>query len=106
MNLDDVISLADAATTLGLAQSTLRNQAVAGRIRARLVGKTWVTTRQEVERYRREQLGQIGRPPAIEPEPAIRRPPAIDPERKPSGHSKWSTIKRTRSVETTTESEA
>jgi hypothetical protein len=62
MTLDDIITLAGAAEDLGLAASTLRHQAQAGRLEARLLGKTWITTRQEVERYRREQLGQVGRP--------------------------------------------
>jgi hypothetical protein len=64
-DLEDVISLAEAAEQLGLAQVTLRSQAAAGRIRAKLVGKTWITTRGEVERYRREVLGRIGRPPGV-----------------------------------------
>lgn len=59
--MDEILSLAEAAESLGIAQSTLRNQAVNGRIRAKLVGKTWITTRAEVERYRRENLGRIGR---------------------------------------------
>jgi hypothetical protein len=33
------------------------------RLAARLFGKTYVTTRAEVERYRREQLSQVGPPP-------------------------------------------
>jgi hypothetical protein len=64
MNLDDIISLADAAEDLGIDPSGLRAQAAAGRIEAKLVGKTWITTRQEVERYRAERLGRVGRPPA------------------------------------------
>jgi hypothetical protein len=58
----DIITLAEAGQLLGLAGSTLRNQVRAGRLRARLIGKTWVTTRDEVERYRIESLGQPGRP--------------------------------------------
>lgn len=61
--LDDIISLADAAEDLGLSAITLRHQAKAGRLRARLVGKTWITTRDEVARYRRDNLGKAGRPP-------------------------------------------
>ena len=60
--IDDILTLVEAAELLGLSASTLRHQAQAGRLRARLVGKTWVTTRDEVERYRRENLGQAGRP--------------------------------------------
>lgn len=62
MTLDDIISVAEAAEQLGIAGATLRAQAVAGRIDARNVGTTWITTRQEVERYRRENLGRRGRP--------------------------------------------
>jgi hypothetical protein len=67
MNLDDIISLADAAQDLGIDPSGLRAQAAAGRLQARLVGKTWITTRQEVERYRRDRLGRVGRPPGVIP---------------------------------------
>jgi len=63
VKLSDIITLAEAAEELGIAASTLRHQAQGGRLEARNVGKTWITTRQEVERYRREQLGQVGRPP-------------------------------------------
>jgi len=61
--IDDILTLAEAGELLGRSASTLRHQAVAGRLRARLIGKTWVTTKAEVERYRRDSLGQPGRPP-------------------------------------------
>jgi hypothetical protein len=61
--LEDIITLAEAAAELGIASVTLRAAVGRGRLRARLIGKTWVTTRDEVERYRRESLGQPGRPP-------------------------------------------
>lgn len=64
MELDDVISLATAAELLGLSPDTLKRQAQNSRIDARLVGKTWITTRQEVARYAAEQRGRVGRPPA------------------------------------------
>ena len=57
-----IYSLTEAAALLGMAASTLRHQAQAGRLRASLVGKTWVVTSAEVERYRRESLGRPGRP--------------------------------------------
>jgi excisionase family DNA binding protein len=56
------LTLSEAAEKLGLAASTLRHQVQAGRLRARLVGKTYVVTEREVERYRRERLGKPGRP--------------------------------------------
>lgn len=58
----DILTLAEAAARLGVAQSTLRNQVKAGRLQARKLGKTWITTGAEVERYRSESLGQPGRP--------------------------------------------
>ena len=57
-----MLTLTEAADELGLAASTLRHQVQAGRLRARLVGKTYVVSRREVERYRREHLGKPGRP--------------------------------------------
>jgi hypothetical protein len=70
----DILTLAEAAELLERAPSTLRNQVKAGNLRARLIGKTWVTTRAEVERYRREHLGRLGRPPGIiEQRPRRRR---------------------------------
>ena len=59
---DDIITLAEAGALLGLAPVTLRGQASRGVLRARRIGKTWVTTREEVERYRRDHLGRHGRP--------------------------------------------
>ncbi len=57
-----MLTLSEAAAQLGLAASTLRHQVQAGRLRARLVGKTYVVTAGEVERYRAEHLGRPGRP--------------------------------------------
>jgi ssDNA-binding replication factor A large subunit len=57
-----VLTLTEAADELGLAASTRRHQVPAGRLRARLVGKTYVVSGREVERYRREHLGKAGRP--------------------------------------------
>jgi excisionase family DNA binding protein len=48
-NDDDQLTLAEAAELLGLSPGTLRMQVKAGRLGARLFGKTWVTTRAEVE---------------------------------------------------------
>ena len=56
------LTLSEAAEELGLSATTLRHQVQAGRLRARLVGKTYVVARREVERYRAEQLGKAGRP--------------------------------------------
>ncbi len=56
-----MLTLAEAAVRLGRSPSTLRNQVKAGRLRARLVGKTWTITERELERYRAESLGKPGR---------------------------------------------
>lgn len=60
--LRNLCTLAEAAAELGLSPSTLKIQAQKGAIAARLLGKTWITTTAEVERYRREHLGKVGRP--------------------------------------------
>ncbi len=57
-----MLTLTEAAAQLGLSASTLRHQVQSGRLRARMVGKTYVVTAREVERYRREHLGRPGRP--------------------------------------------
>jgi excisionase family DNA binding protein len=56
------LTLAEAASRLGVSPSTLRNQIHNGRLRGKLVGKTWTVTDGEVARYQRESLGRIGRP--------------------------------------------
>ena len=56
-----MLTLSEAADELGLAASTLRHQVQAGRLRARLVGKTYVITERELARYRAESLGRPGR---------------------------------------------
>ena len=55
------LTLAQAAALLGVSAATLRQQVHNGRLRARLYGKTWVVSEAEVERYRRESLGRVGR---------------------------------------------
>ena len=67
-----MLTLTEAAEELGLAATTLRHQVQAGRLRARLVGKTYVVTPAEIERYRREHLGRIGRPTHRPTPPAAR----------------------------------
>ena len=57
-----MLTLTEAADRLGLAASTLRHQVQAGRLRATLVGKTYVITEGELARYRAEHLGKPGRP--------------------------------------------
>ena len=47
-----MLTLAQAAALLGLSPSTLRGQVAKGRLRARLIGKTWIVSEREVERYR------------------------------------------------------
>lgn len=56
-----ILTLAEAARYLRLAPATLRRQVNNGRLDAKLVGKTYVVMRSEVERYRAESLGKPGR---------------------------------------------
>jgi hypothetical protein len=61
--MQDIFTLAEAARELGLKSADgLRTQVHRGRLQASLVGKTWVITRDELERYRAQSLGQLGRP--------------------------------------------
>lgn len=60
--LEQLIGLSDAADELGLQLVTMRVAADRGYIEAVKIGQSWVTTRNQVERYRRERLGKIGRP--------------------------------------------
>lgn len=57
-----LMTLAEAAAALGISPNTLRVQIHNGRLKGRLVGKTWTVTPREVERYRAESLGKSGRP--------------------------------------------
>ena len=56
-----MLTFTEAAARLGIAASTLRHQVQVGRLRARLIGKTYVITERELARYRVESLGQPGR---------------------------------------------
>ncbi len=53
-----MLTLTEAAALLGVAASTLRHQVANRKLRARLVGKTWIVSEREVERYRAESLGK------------------------------------------------
>jgi hypothetical protein len=57
---DILIGLADAAARLGVASSTLRRQVEQGILSGVLIGRSWVTTEREIERYRSEHLGKVG----------------------------------------------
>lgn len=64
--MQDIFTLAEAARELGLKSADgLRTQVHRGRLEARLIGKTWVITRAELERYRERSFGQAGRPPKV-----------------------------------------
>ena len=56
-----LITLAEAAERLGLSVVTLRHQAQSGRLRAQRIGRDYLVTEREVERYRAESLGKPGR---------------------------------------------
>jgi hypothetical protein len=53
-----LLTLAQAGAILDRSPETLRKQAQRGSLRAILVGRTYVVTPAEVERYRRENLGR------------------------------------------------
>jgi predicted site-specific integrase-resolvase len=58
-----MLTLAQAGASLGVSPATLRSQVRNGRLRATLIGKTYVVTPREIERYRAESLGRPGRRP-------------------------------------------
>lgn len=58
-----MLTLTEAAARLGVTASTLRQQIHNGRLRGRLVGKTWTVTERELDRYRVESVGRPGRRP-------------------------------------------
>ncbi len=78
-----LLTLAEAGDRLGLSASTLRNQVKRGRLRATLVGKTWVVTERELERYRATSLGRPGRH-ATNPQAPDAAPTSPDTSAPPS----------------------
>jgi hypothetical protein len=61
--MEGFMTLAQMAEALGLRDTAgLRRSIAAGRLRAELMGKTYIVKDAEVERYRRELLGKRGRP--------------------------------------------
>jgi excisionase family DNA binding protein len=67
-----VLTLAEAAAELGISAATLRHQVQLGRVKARLFGKTYVITAEELERYRATSLGKPGRPSHRSAPPRLR----------------------------------
>jgi excisionase family DNA binding protein len=59
-----MLTVAEAAARLGLSPSTLRVQIRNGRLRASHKGSMRLVSEREVERYRAERLGKVGRPHA------------------------------------------
>jgi len=56
------MTLAEAAKILGCTADYLRVAANRGRLHAEKIGRDWLVTPQEVERYANENLGRRGRP--------------------------------------------
>lgn len=56
-----LLTLNEAAESLGLDPSTLRHQLRNGQLRGRKIGPVWTVTPEEVARYRMLSLGQGGR---------------------------------------------
>ena len=73
------MTLAEAAAQLGVAPATLRGQAAKGRLRARIAGKTYLVTPEEVARYAIESRGRVGRP-RRQPASSNGGSPAVDLE--------------------------
>jgi excisionase family DNA binding protein len=71
---DTLLSLKEAAASLGITADTLRRQAEKGTLRARRVGWMWTVTEREIERYRGEHLGKVGPKPKRQPKAAPQAP--------------------------------
>lgn len=68
-----MLTIAQAAESLGLSPATLRAQVRKGRLQVTKLGPINVVKPSEVERYRRESLGRTGRPDgAKDSKPRIR----------------------------------
>lgn len=67
------LTISEAAQQLGLAPATLRVQIRKGRLEAAKIGPIYVVQRSELERYRRESLGKIGRPDGANSTPRQRK---------------------------------
>lgn len=59
-HLATMMTLAEAAASLGLAHSTVARQVRLGRLAATKVGPVYLVKANEVERYRRDSLGRPG----------------------------------------------
>lgn len=57
-----LLTLAEAAAELGVTIYAVRRASDRGTLRTSLFGPIRVVTAAEVDRYRREHLGQVGRP--------------------------------------------
>jgi hypothetical protein len=70
------MTIPEAAAILGVNPATLRQQLALGRFHAVRHGRDWWVEPEEVERYRREHLGQTGRHLTVarRPPPRPRRP--------------------------------
>lgn len=51
-----MLTLAEAAASLGIHPDTLRRQIHLGKLKAKRLGPIWTVSEREVERYRRESL--------------------------------------------------
>jgi excisionase family DNA binding protein len=76
---EDLLSVAEAAQELGLTRPAIRRAIMRGLIEpVRLDGRTNLIPRAEVDRYRAEHRGRMGRPAKTDKQPASR--PAEDKE--------------------------
>lgn len=57
-----VLTPREAEARIGVSHVTLQKQARQGVLRAVLIGKQWLVTVEEIDRYAREHKGKPGRP--------------------------------------------
>jgi excisionase family DNA binding protein len=59
---EEMLTLTEAAELIGLDSSGLRRAILAGKLPATKFGKTWIVSREDVERWNAEQRKPVGRP--------------------------------------------
>jgi hypothetical protein len=67
MPYNNLYTLAEAAVELDLGLAAVRKAAERGRLASSRFGNMRVVTKREIERYRRENKGNVGQPPKKKP---------------------------------------
>lgn len=64
VDTDKLLTSTEAAEILGLSKDSVKKYCQTGALEAIKLGRSWFIEKKEVMRYKRENLGNSGRPPA------------------------------------------